>query len=83
MSTIDYDVLVDVFERNPSDVAGQLSISNIPLSKALHTILRWPQERREGALIVAPDRTIPWHDINELYRELYGGLDGGPAPPAD
>ncbi len=32
MSTIDYDVLVDVFERNPSDVAGQLSISNIPLS---------------------------------------------------
>ena len=75
MDQIKFDVLVSVFERTPSEVAGCLSIDRIPLSQALHTILRWPQERREGVLIAMPDRTIPWENINELYRQLYNRIE--------
>ena len=69
MDQIEFDVLVSVFERTASQVTGRLSISNIPLSQALHTILRWPQ------VIAMPDRTIPWQDINDLYRQLYSEVE--------
>jgi hypothetical protein len=71
MNKIDDSALVSVFERDVSEVMGRLSISNIPLSRALRTIYRWPQERREGVLIKMSDRTLPWADINDLYRQLY------------
>ena len=75
MDQIEFDVLVSVYERTPSEIAGRLSIDRIPLAQALHAILRWPQERREGVLIVTPDRTIPWRDINDLYRQLYSRIE--------
>ena len=75
MDQIEFDALVSVFERTASQVTGRLSISTIPLSQALHTILRWPQERREGVLITMPDRTIPWENINELYRQIYSRIE--------
>ena len=75
MDQIEFDARVSVFERTASQITGRLSISNIPLSQALHTIVRWPQERREGVLIAMPDRTIPWENINELYRQLYSRIE--------
>ena len=71
MNKIDDSALVSVLERDVSETMGRLSISNIPLSRALRTIYRWPQERREGVLIEMPDRTVPWTGINDLYRRLY------------
>jgi hypothetical protein len=71
MNKIDSNEPVSVFERGASEVAGRLSISNIPLSCALRTIYRWPQERREGVLIEMSDCTLPWADIDDLYRQLY------------
>ena len=71
MNKIDYNAPVSVFERGASEVAGRLSISNIPLARALHTIWRWPQERRDGVLIETFDRTFAWSDIDELYRRLH------------
>jgi hypothetical protein len=77
MNKIDYNAPVSVVERGASEVDGRLSISNIPLSWALHTIRRWPQERREGVLIETPDRVFPWADIDDLYGRLYNWADTG------
>lgn len=71
MNKIDYNAPVSVFERGASEVEGNLSISNIPLTWALCMVYRWPQERREGVLIEMSDCTLPWADINDLYRQLY------------
>ncbi len=75
MNNIDCNAPVSVFERRASEVAGRLSISNIPLAWALRTIQRWPQERREGVLIEMSDRTFAWADIDELYGRLYRRTD--------
>ena len=74
MDQIKFDVLVSVFERTPSEVAGRLSIDRIPLSQALHTILRWPQERRRRADRHAGSHH-PWASINDLYRRLYSQVE--------
>jgi hypothetical protein len=71
MYQIDHTTPVNVFEQGVSEVAGRLSISNVPLLWALRMIQHWPQERREGVLIEMPDRTVPWTGINDLYRRLY------------
>ncbi|HEV2126396.1 MAG TPA: hypothetical protein VGW38_26865 [Chloroflexota bacterium] len=76
MDRIDYSTPVCVFERGASEVVGRLSISNIPLGRALHTIQHWPQERREGVMVETPHRAFPWADINDLYRRLYQQPDG-------
>ena len=82
MDKINYNALVSVFERGASEVAGRLSISNIPLSWALRTVRRWPQERREGVLIETSDRTFAWAEIDELYGRLYRRTDTqADAPP--
>jgi hypothetical protein len=65
------ELLVSVFEEGVADTAPRLSISNVPLSAALHLVLRWPQERREGVSIEMPGRVVPWARINELYGTLY------------
>ena len=59
MDRIDHSTPVDVIEQGVRDVAGHLSISNVPLAWALRMIQHWPQERREGVLIQLPDRTVP------------------------
>ncbi len=64
MNKINYNAPVSVFERGASEVVGRLSISNIPLSWALRTVRRWPQERREGVLIELSDRTFTWAEID-------------------
>jgi hypothetical protein len=71
MDQIEHAMRVNVFEQGVSDVAGRLSVSNVPLSWALRMIQKWPQERREGVLIELPDRTVPWIGINDLYDQLY------------
>jgi hypothetical protein len=78
------EVLVKVYEQHLHDATPQLSIDAVPLAQALHTILRWPEERRRGVTIHMPDRVVPWTQIDELYALLYRprgpGLGGSVVP---
>ena len=67
---INHDAPVSVFEQCNGGATRSLSISNIPLSRALLIIGQWPSERREQAVIALSNRLFVGEEIEGLNARL-------------